>query len=428
MRTPRSIAWTLVLLAPVIAMAQVDDEGCQHLQLFPTLPGSAATGLGGAFIGLADDASAAISNPAGLMTLEGRELRLELARDEQTVDMLAGQLSLLDLEPTPFDSEVTRLHLASFAQAFERWSLAFFYHRGLDLDLSYLLHERPLFGHLLGRLDRTVGRLDLASEEYGVAVAFATGRVNWGVNLRLVSLALESATEHPYPAALGWGERTSVADRQTGWAGTIGLLVPVTGTLDLGLVYGSNPRFEFGDHRFEWDEGGEVAGVVTVDSSLALPSFAGLGASWRPAERWTVIADVHWLELERVFDSSQTVYPYFEPLVEGRLDMDDRFELHTGAEYTLPMASGPLAFRAGWLVVPERRLRYDSSGLDGLSQWQREMVEALQILYNSQPEETLHGFSAGLAWTWHDRLEVSAAYSRLEDVFSRASLGVAYRF
>ena len=55
-------------------------------------------------------------------------------------------------------------------------------------------------------------------------------------------------------------------------------------------------------------------------------------------------------------------------------------------------------------------------------------VEAYEVLYNSQPEDTLHGFSAGVAWTWCDRLEVAAAYSDLDGVFSRASLSVGYVF
>jgi len=74
-------SWTVQLLllgfgiAAVVpaAWAQVPNEGLAGLQFYFGVPGARSLGMGGAFLGLADDATSAYTNPAGLTQLKGEE-------------------------------------------------------------------------------------------------------------------------------------------------------------------------------------------------------------------------------------------------------------------------------------------------------------------------------------------------------------------
>jgi long-chain fatty acid transport protein len=75
----RRLIGSLILAAALPAMAQnVDIEALSGLQFNFGNPGARSLGMGGAFLGLADDASAAEANPAGLTILRKPEVSLEL--------------------------------------------------------------------------------------------------------------------------------------------------------------------------------------------------------------------------------------------------------------------------------------------------------------------------------------------------------------
>ena len=59
------------------AFAITDEEGNASLQFNFSAPGARSLAMGGAFIGLADDATAAFSNPAGLVQLASPEVSFE---------------------------------------------------------------------------------------------------------------------------------------------------------------------------------------------------------------------------------------------------------------------------------------------------------------------------------------------------------------
>ena len=63
------IEFCLLFFVPFVASGQTNDEGLAFLQLNFFNPGARALAMGGAFIAMADDATAAVANPAGLTTL-----------------------------------------------------------------------------------------------------------------------------------------------------------------------------------------------------------------------------------------------------------------------------------------------------------------------------------------------------------------------
>ncbi|HHK42921.1 MAG TPA: hypothetical protein ENJ50_10925, partial [Planctomycetaceae bacterium] len=79
----------LVLLAGGFAVAQYDAEHFSVLNFRYQNPGARARGMGGAFVGLADDATAAYVNPAGIAFLEGMEFSIEYSNERNR--WLAGR-------------------------------------------------------------------------------------------------------------------------------------------------------------------------------------------------------------------------------------------------------------------------------------------------------------------------------------------------
>jgi hypothetical protein len=71
------IAASALCLVPLVSTAQ---EAPPSLEFSFSNPGARSMGLGGAFVALADDATAAFANPAGLVQLVRPEISLELRR------------------------------------------------------------------------------------------------------------------------------------------------------------------------------------------------------------------------------------------------------------------------------------------------------------------------------------------------------------
>src|SRR5262249_51851891 len=106
------VVLALVMVAGAMAgtaTAQSNDEVFLALQWNFSTPGARANGMGRSFIGLADDATAAIANPAGLMNLTRPQVYGEAKNTQLKTDRLAAPDSLTTLVPTTFQSNVNSL-------------------------------------------------------------------------------------------------------------------------------------------------------------------------------------------------------------------------------------------------------------------------------------------------------------------------------
>src|ERR1700745_1832652 len=89
------------LIALPLAAQNTDIEALSGLQFNFGNPGARSLGMGGAFIGLADDASAAEANPAGLPSLRKPEFSIE-ARNYLEQQIMTTSGTYPDLVRTPF--------------------------------------------------------------------------------------------------------------------------------------------------------------------------------------------------------------------------------------------------------------------------------------------------------------------------------------
>src|SRR5438309_6606013 len=103
------------LAALPLAAQNTDIESLSGLQFNFGNPGARSLGMGGAFLGLADDASAAEANPAGLTILRKPEVSIE-ARNYLEQQVLTTSGTFPDLTRTAFTHYSNRIEptFASF--------------------------------------------------------------------------------------------------------------------------------------------------------------------------------------------------------------------------------------------------------------------------------------------------------------------------
>src|SRR5256884_8241541 len=84
-----------------LAAQNTDIESLSGLQFNFGNPGARSLGMGGAFLGLADDASAAEANPAGLTILRKPEITIE-GRNYQEQQVFTTSGTFPNLQRTAF--------------------------------------------------------------------------------------------------------------------------------------------------------------------------------------------------------------------------------------------------------------------------------------------------------------------------------------
>src|SRR4029077_5217886 len=91
------VAAICTLIALPLAAQNTDIESLSGVQFNFGNPGARSLGMGGAFLGLADDASAAEANPAGLTILRKPEISVEGRNyQEQQVFSTSGTYPNID--------------------------------------------------------------------------------------------------------------------------------------------------------------------------------------------------------------------------------------------------------------------------------------------------------------------------------------------
>jgi hypothetical protein len=139
------------LLTPASALGQ---EAVVPLQFSFSDPGARSMGFGGAFVALADDATAAFSNPAGLTQLLRPEISIEGRRwsysspftEHGRVENLPSGFGIdntVGLQTATSEDDLSGLSFLSLVYPKENWSLAFFRHEYAKFE--FLSETQGLF-------------------------------------------------------------------------------------------------------------------------------------------------------------------------------------------------------------------------------------------------------------------------------------------
>jgi long-subunit fatty acid transport protein len=334
-------------------------------------PGARSLAMGASFIGLADDATASESNPAGLTILTRPEFSAHFrytSFETNAPNTVTGEgfSSFKDSVGSPsFFSLVYPMKNAAFSLSYQRAA-------------DYKSHS--FFDGVFPTQDGELANYDQVEtsfrvENTGLSAGFKLGpHLSIGGSARLTRVALDGLQRTTFPFADAFGFLPAFLVRQyvapdvakSEFTWNAGVLFTPVSKISIGGVYKKGAKYDF-NADFVTD---------TVDSSntpqdfertnqplpIRIPDVYGGGLAVRPTESWTILADVIEVRYSQADPGPgyQNIYQLFGE--GGREALKDATELHLGTEYTWGGGSDWLfAVRAGYYSDP------DHDGLAGLN-------------------------------------------------------------
>lgn len=426
----------ILLLGQLLATADVSgQEAAVPLQFNYSDPGARSLGFGGAFVALADDATAAFSNPAGLVQILKPEISIEARHRSYSTPFTEGGRveglpsrigidSTVGLRTATSDVDITEISFLSFVYPKDNWSLAFYRHSLANFE--FFSETQGLFG---GGTDccqirdfdmRAANDMNIVS--YGLSAAYRVNdRFDIGFGLVYYDASFTSnaslfrndydtpesafAPNSYNPERSVLNERISFDDTDTAF--TAGVLWRLSERWSIGGVYRQAPEV---DLRVELTAGetfdpGVPPGdlLFQVVALFEMPTLYGLGLAYRdPEGRLTVSFQWDRINYSRIVDSLE---------LDDRA-MDDTNELHLGAEYVFIGSTPVVALRLGTWFEPDHQMRNKSDNV---------FAEALL----PRGEDEMH-FSVGLGVaTPRFQIDVAADFAEHLDTLS---LSLIYNF
>jgi long-chain fatty acid transport protein len=449
MTTSRAFQVAVVLIVAAVGLAATADAQTND-EIFPTLewnfstPGARANGMGRTFIGMADDASAAVTNPAGLMSLTRPQVYAEYKNTRLKVERLATRTSLTSLQPTANTSIINALSFLSIsAPISNKLAVGFSVHRFLDYHESFSLDARPIPNEPQNRVFFPVqGTADFTATAFGGSVAYmVTNALRVGVTVDGNYFQADSAaTRTDFLNDLSTtniiANQTSIRDTQTAVSAAIGVLYRANDMVSIGISYGKSPKFKtsenlqtnpgfrttntppFGTNQpLVTSSGPTPAQTFPKEVSINVPNHFGIGVAVRPNPRLLVAGDVVRMNYSSL--SANTTLIFFPTLLTGsEYVTSDVTEVHVGAEYNVYTMSGnPLFVRAGVFTNPNHLVSFT-----GTSDPATKAAETAKYNLLPRKDETSGTFGVGIALG--PRAQIDAAY-----VFSKEFvLSSAVRF
>ncbi len=315
----RSTAALVVLVAAIggaapAARAQNDIPGVFEFSF--SNPGARSMGFGGAFAALADDATAAFANPAGLVQLARPEISVEArGRSYSTPYTAGGRIfgeplgvgldSFDGLREGRSSADVMGLSFLSYSQPLGRGAVAFYRHELADFEFSGAMHglfSGPWDEILVRREFDQLRAADLRVVSYGLTGAYRLHE-DLSVGLGLVYYQGDLASSTGVYYLSGGGQSVDevfaavplvpenlnyVASLETDaddWGLIGGLLWRFAGNWRIGAFTREGPSLDTSSRYTTgaanpWDLPAGLSQVVQT-SSLDLPDVWGLGLSYR---------------------------------------------------------------------------------------------------------------------------------------------------
>ena len=456
----------LCMLALPLAAQNTDIEALSGLQFNFGNPGARSLGMGGAFLGLADDASAAEANPAGLTILRKPEVSLE-ARNYVEAQLFSTSGTYPDIVRTPFTHYSKRV-VVTFASAVypikNKFTIGVYYHEPLKNQGGGVVF--PTFNQTTGKLetktpnfylpsaggspisqadcvalrqqtknpaacleyrvDPFISALDVTQRTYGLAGAWQVSpKISVGANVRF-QLFKEGAFTFRFDpntfdtknitvqaTARANGDNIKLTQEHDITFG-VGFKWAPTDKVSVGGVYKQGPKFK----APTFFAGAQTNGafVQVADTTFHDPDIAGLGVSYRPIPTLTVNADADYVKYSNLVDN-------FVSVVANVSDLKKPFvarnvtEYRIGAEYFLTLMKVPFAIRAGYWRDPAHSVTWNGPIT-------RADYVAEALLYPKTADQNHRSIGGGFAWP---KFQIDFAYDTSR-YYKVGSLSMLTRF
>jgi long-chain fatty acid transport protein len=434
-RSAGTLLLTLLVLGPAGAAAAgdkglVDSETFSGFQFNFNNPGARALGMGGAFVAVADDATAVIANPAGLVILQRPELSAEVKFSRFTNTFAAFSNTPADApgenyRSRDFDDSVVTPSFFSFVYPTERLVVAAFIREQINYKASFetngVFVSDPAGGGAV-RVLPARSELEITALNFGLGVGlnlekedarlpniggsieFSVGRIR----SRLERFGVTSATGPPDFTNLLSTEGVDGTDVGVGF--NIGALWHPVKDLGLGIVYRRGPRY---DMTFTFTD--STGATSSNPFGFKVPDVVAAGVSYRFFERLTLAFEATYIQY------SQLVKNFQVPLADAvgkKYRVDDALELHVGGEYIFFVKDIPFAARAGFYTNPDHKIRYTGGPHD--------VSEAIDRALYRPGKDRYHG-TAGLGIVPFPGFQLDFAGNYSRDV-KELSVSTVFRF
>ena len=456
----------LGLLVALPAAAQnTDIEALAGLQFNFGNPGARSLGMGGAFLGLADDASAAEANPAGLTILRKAEITLEGRNyEEQQIFSTSGTFPNIGRTSFSHHSQAVEVTFGSFVYPYKNFTFGAYYHqplRNVGAGRDVAIESNPLTGQVTATvpnyympvnnpqgpvskaecedirrnqnnffacLEYTVlpfvSALDVQQRTYGLAGAYKMGKVSVGATLRYQTFTETALTYRFDPDTL---QPTSVvAQGSSDIRGTdsveathditygVGVKVSFTDKISAGAVFKKGATYTAPTFIANDQTDNEFARVA--ETQFHMPDVYGVGVSVNPLPVLIVNLDAVHVQYSNLVDDFFSINQTIRDLGKA-FYANDVTEIHLGGEYFFASAKIPFALRLGAWHDPAHSVEYRGP-------LNKPEYIADAILYPKGQDATHLSIGAGAAFK---RFQVDAAYERSKH-YRVGSISVVARF
>jgi long-subunit fatty acid transport protein len=425
-KTQKVLAVLALLGGSPCAMAIADLETNASLPFSFANPGARSLGMGGAFVGLADDATGAYTNPAGLTQLAQKEVSLEFRHTRFDVPYLnGGGATALD----PFDgsglnyssatSSSNRPSFAAFVWPHEGWALALYRHevsnyRGTFQSAGAALVDHPGIRPFLSKAD-------LRIVDYGLSGAWKLNdMVSLGAGLGFYQFDFDTMSGRFNPPSLVLANTQMQHGKDNAVGYNLGARFSFDEHWSAGLVYRHAPEFTYEAASYANTPDAPPVLLRGLDHvRFDVPDVFGAGISWRPSEQLVIDLDVDHVRYSELTDNVQSVYTDAD-IAATYLHAKDGYELRLGGEYTFAQFAHPFSLRAGVWREPAHGIRFE--GQPSLSD-QSQLVKKAQ--FGASRGQVMHGaFGAGWSFTKF-QLDFAADLSEAMDSYTVSGV---YRF
>jgi long-subunit fatty acid transport protein len=365
------------------ALAQTGQTAQIPLQFDFLNPGARSLGMGSAFVAVADDATTAFTNPAGLTQLVLPEVSLEMRyRSLDTTYLAGGRLSgnvtnngvdtingpVYGISP----DSTFRPYFFSFVFPIKRVSLAAYRHE-LVLQENEFMSNGPFLQDFFGnvtvnnaRMLGLAGERKITVDNYGGTAAYrVSDQLSLGVGLNVYKFDLEAdfgSLNFPDgqfapadPGTRGLSSTTTQDGSDTQLGVNAGALITLHPKVRAGLVYRQGVNFNYSTTAAV---PGRPTNVFGAD--FRSPSVTQVGVRILPSDAWSFAADYSRLQYSRL--ASDFITLQVDPDFVDRVSIPDGNEFHLGGEYTFVNVSWRPSIRGGLWYDPKHAVQYAADG------------------------------------------------------------------
>lgn len=336
-------------------------------------PGARSLAMGASFIGLADDATASESNPAGLTILTKPEVSAHFrasSLDTEAPNTVSGR----GFET--FNDRVESPGFFSFVYPWKTAAVSVYYQRAADFR-SHSFFEGVVDlrnGGDLANYDQV--QTQFTVENVGASAAIKVGsKISLGATARLTRVKLDALQQTTFAFATPFGgaldfdgflfrgySHPDVNKSKLTW--NAGVLITPVQQVTLGAVYKKGARYDFAGtfvQDFVDASGTTAFRSAPVNIPVRIPDVLGAGLAIRATDNWTILADVIRVKYSQADLGPNALNLYQQAGQGGREPLEDGTELHVGTEYTWAKGNDWIfAVRGGFYTDP------DHDGLRGL--------------------------------------------------------------